>query len=102
VVPARREQLVPASGAIRRGTATWYCCTRGHGENELVAAAGAEIRVGDWRGRSVSVCAGRRCIRVKLVDWCGCPGNRIIDLHPGAFRQLAPLSSGIVAVTVRW
>jgi hypothetical protein len=36
------------------------------------------------------------------VDTCGCIGSRIIDLYPGVFRQLAPLSQGIVTVTVKW
>lgn len=85
------------TGTTRRGVATWYCCTKGHGASELVAAAGPALRVGDWRGRIVWV----NGLRVRLVDWCGCPG-RLIDLHPGAFRQLGALSRGVLSVKVTW
>lgn len=86
---------------MRTGTATWYCCTRGHPRG-LYAAAGSEIRVGKWRGRYVQVCGGGHCVRVQLIDWCACKGSRIIDLYPDAFRRLAPLSQGVTKVTVRW
>jgi rare lipoprotein A (peptidoglycan hydrolase) len=48
------------------------------------------------------VCGGGRCVNVKLIDWCACGGNHIIDLYSDAFRRLAPLSSGALPVTVRW
>jgi Lytic transglycolase len=68
----------------------------------MYAAAGAELRKGDWRGRTVTVCAGSDCIRVTLIDWCACPGKRVIDLYGDAFRRLAPLGAGVIPVTVRW
>ncbi len=68
----------------------------------MYAAAGPALRVGDWRGRTVTVCRGGSCVRVKLVDWCQCYGSRVIDLYSDAFRQLAPLSSGTISVTVTW
>jgi len=90
-----------------RGDATWYCvpgvsaCHRAHAGG-MYAAAGAELRVGDWRGRRVLVCQGDDCVRVTLVDWCACAGDRVIDLYGDAFRRLAPLSSGVLRVSVRW
>jgi len=96
--PSRRPAAV--SGAVRRGEASWYCCTRGYSSGALVAAAGPALRVGRWRGRYVTVCASR-CVRARLVDWCGCP-HRVIDLHPGVFRRLAPMSRGVVQVRVSW
>jgi hypothetical protein len=93
------------------GKATWYCVAGvsdchykypDRGGADLYAAAGGEIRIGKWRGRVVNVCAGSKCVRVKLVDWCGCPGSRIIDLYGDAFRRLAPLGRGVVRVTVSW
>lgn len=90
-----------------RGDATWYCvrgvspCHRSHAGG-MYAAAGAALRVGDWRGRMVSVCQGGDCVRVKLIDWCACGGGRVIDLYGDAFRKLAPLSSGELRVSVRW
>lgn len=68
----------------------------------MYAAAGPALRVGDWRGRTVRVCAGGNCVSVKLIDWCGCPSGRVIDLYSDAFRQLAPLSAGTLQVTVSW
>jgi hypothetical protein len=90
-----------------RGTATWYClpgvsaCHYQY-SGGMYAAAGPALRVGDWRGRRVTVCQGGECIRVRLIDWCGCPNGRVIDLYSDAFRQLEPLSSGTMRVTVRW
>lgn len=97
----------PATGRSVTGTATWYCLAgvspchfaRSGG---MYAAAGGEIRKGDWRGRKVRVCAGDDCITVTLIDWCACGGNRIIDLYSDAFRKLAPLGSGVIDVKVKW
>jgi rare lipoprotein A (peptidoglycan hydrolase) len=41
-------------------------------------------------------------VSVKLIDWCGCPNGRVIDLYSDAFRRLAPLSSGTVKVSISW
>jgi hypothetical protein len=49
----------------------------------------------------VTVCAGRRCITVVLGDWCACSG-RVVDLDDNQFSRLAPLSRGVVEVSVRW
>jgi hypothetical protein len=89
------------------GIATWYCRTGVSGchyahSSGLYAAAGAEIRTGDWRGREVRVCGGGNCVWVTLIDWCACAGNRIIDLYSDAYRRLDPLSSGTLSVTVGW
>ena len=90
-----------------RGVATWYCktgvssCHYAH-SGGMYAAAGAEIRKGDWRGRRVQVCSGGACIRVTLIDWCACAGSRIIDLYSDAYRRLDALSSGTIRVTVGW
>jgi len=75
------------------------------GLHDPYAAAGSEIRVGDWRGRRVAVCRtdGRKCIVVTLVDWCACKGNRIIDLYYDAFDALNVRGeTGGIRVKVRW
>lgn len=84
-----------------RGLATWYCCTRGH-PSGLYAAAGPALRVGDWRGRGVTVSGPGGTVRVTMIDACACGHGRVIDLYPQAFRRLAPLSQGVVGVTVSW
>ena len=103
----KAEPKAPAGKIRARGDATWYCvagvsaCHRDYGGG-MYAAAGSELRIGDWRGRTVAVCAGNECIPVTLIDWCACEGDRVIDLYGDAFRQLAPLGQGIVDVSVRW
>jgi rare lipoprotein A (peptidoglycan hydrolase) len=95
------------TGKRASGSATWYCqtgvsaCHNAY-PGGLYAAAGPGLRVGAWRGRVVEVCSGGRCVWVRLIDWCACGGNHLIDLYSDAFRQLAPLSSGALPVTVRW
>src|SRR3954447_5259019 len=89
------------------GRASWFCkpgvsaCTSGY-NGGMYAAAGAEIRIGNWRGRVVTVCGNGHCIRVKLIDWCACGGSRIIDLYNDAFSRLASPSVGTLAVTISW
>ena len=89
------------SGNVRRGIASWYAYVPGH------AAAGPELRrmLGpSWRGTTVRVCAGGRCVRVVLSDWCQCwkgtRSERLIDLDSRAFARLAPLPRGLVRVEV--
>ncbi len=72
---------------------------------DFYAAAGSEIRIGDWRGRRVGVCRtdGRKCIVVTLVDWCACKGNRIIDLYWDSFDALnVNGETGGISVRVLW
>lgn len=85
------------------GVASWFASPIG------VSAAGPALRAAigpGWRGRQVSVCAGQRCVSTILGDWCLC-GDRhgvptVIDLDVAAFRQLAQLSIGVIAVEVTW
>ncbi len=94
-------------GRSVRGTASWYCktgvsaCHHAY-PGGLYAAAGPALRVGNWRGRTVSVCGSGSCVNVKLIDWCACGSGRVIDLYSDAFSRLAPLSSGTLSVRVAW
>lgn len=91
--------------AIEAGLAS-YCaptptrCQSWGGDAHLAAVP--SFRYGD-RPYRVTVCRQddlSRCTTVRVVSFCGC-GNKIIDLSPAAFRELAPLSRGIVPVTVQ-
>ncbi len=86
-----------ASSRVLRGVASWYAT----GPGGMTAAAGPALRVGDWRGRIVTVCAGA-CIAVRLVDFCQCYGVRVLDLSAQAFARLTPLDRGVVSVKVSW
>lgn len=102
---------IVASSPTRYGVATYcaptprYC--RGWGGRAMLGAV-PSFRFGDDRYQA-EVCAFRggstSCVVVTVVSFCGC-GDRhgkptLIDLSPAAFRQLAPLSLGVVDVSVR-
>jgi hypothetical protein len=89
---ASQPTNAPANVSVT-GTATWY-----RAPSIRDAAAGPGLRVGHWRGSTVTVCA-LECITVRLTDWCACP-HHLIDLDSRAFRRLAPLSVGVVRVTI--
>ena len=81
------------------GLASWHAT----GRDGLYAAAGPALRVGDWRGRQVEVCAAR-CIVVTLNDWCLCVVDgreRLLDLSDESFAALGDLRLGLLSVTVR-
>ena len=104
-VPKATPRPKPTHGVS--GTASWYCkagvsaCHNAY-PSGLYAAAGPALRVGDWRGRTVTVCGSGSCVTVKLIDWCACGSGRVIDLYSDAFSRLAPLSSGTLSVRVSW
>jgi hypothetical protein len=95
--------LVIALGSVgtvlQSGVATWY-----DAPSPQDAAAGPALRVGDWRGSWVVVRAGDRSVTVRLTDHCWCVDRNgrdtLLDLDDVAFSRLAPLSAGVVAVTV--
>ena len=88
------------------GIATWYGGGDGFGPEDKMAdgslfnpndptiAASNNWPLGTW----LAVCHGERCIRVCVRD----RGNfgHALDLSMGAFALLAPLSSGVIDVTV--
>jgi rare lipoprotein A (peptidoglycan hydrolase) len=104
-VPKATPRPKPTHGVS--GTASWYCkagvsaCHNAY-PSGLYAAAGPALRIGDWRGRTVTVCGSGSCVNVKLIDWCACGSGRVIDLYSDAFSRLAPLSSGTLSVRVSW
>jgi hypothetical protein len=121
VAPAATRRPQTASGGPRRGQtgtvelggagglSSWYCaahsaCTRGYPAGGFYAAAGPELRriAGPrWMGRRVRVAVGGHSVVVRLVDWCRCPGGRLIDLYSSVWRALGvPLSRGLVMVSV--
>lgn len=106
LINANTFPLLPITspGSIR-GEASWYClagvsaCHYAHAGG-MYAAAGPALRVGAWRNSQVDVCRRSTCITVTLIDWCGCPNGRVIDLYGDAFAGLASRSIGVITVTV--
>jgi hypothetical protein len=92
-----RDERVTA-GVPLQGWATYFDAKSG------TAAAGPLLRSGDWRGRVVTVCAGSRCLVTALTDVCACGPRHgkptLLDLAKSDFARLAPLSQGVVWVTV--
>ena len=88
---------VVSSSAGLTGPASWY---RWH-PGEAAAGPGLRAALGpDWRGRLVVVTRAGSSVTVRLTDWCGCPGGRLIDLDSRAFAALAPLSRGVIQVRI--
>ena len=79
------------------GTASWY------DDGSGLYAAVPSYRFGDPT-YPLNVCAGTRCVQVTVRDHCQChvgtSRERIIDLSRDAFSRLAPLSRGLVRVTL--
>jgi hypothetical protein len=82
------------------GYATWYE-TPG-----LTAAAGPVLRdvLGDWRGQYVTVEGDGASVTVRLTDFCACRDRHglptLLDLSDAAFSELAPLSAGVIRVSI--
>jgi len=64
---------------------------------DFYAAAGPSMRVGNWRGRVVTVTANGKSIRVKLIDFCACGTNdHFLDLYWDAFHALGSPRRAVV------
>jgi len=99
-----RPTLAP--GTVTRGVATWYGGVDGFDLGDGMAdgtpfnpddptiAASNQWPLGTW----LMVCHAERCISVCVRDRGGF--GHAVDLSRAAFAQLAPLSSGVVDVTI--
>lgn len=80
-------------GVSVSGIASWYDAGPG-----LYAAL-----PGPWMPhRKLLVCGpdGECLGGIPVVTSCGCPGGRVVDLSPGLFARFAPVSAGLVRVTM--
>lgn len=92
--PQRGQDSRPIGSVT--GIASWYRYVPGQ------AAAGPRLRSAlgpGWRGSTVTVCASV-CLRVTLSDFM--VADRLVDLDSRSFAALAPLSQGLVKVSVTW
>lgn len=101
----RHTERPTPSGASRPaavvGTASWFDAGPGHYAALPGYHAGTVVRLvvcGSEGDRST-------CLTVAVVTSCQCyvgtPSERIVDLSRDAFAQLAPLSRGLVRVSIR-
>jgi rare lipoprotein A (peptidoglycan hydrolase) len=81
------------AGNTESGQATWYRWREGECAHKTLP-----------RGTVVTVTnvANGRTATCTVTDRGPYGGGRIIDLDDGTFAQLAPLSSGIIDVTIAW
>ena len=94
VPPAPRARSLPTPiPAIVSGLASWFDIGAGMYAAWPGFVDGSDVwATVTYRGRSV---------RVHGTTQCGCPGGRVIDLSRDAFAALAPLSVGLIRVTVQ-
>jgi rare lipoprotein A (peptidoglycan hydrolase) len=85
--------IAPPTDTAVTGMASWYSDGPG------LYAAVPSWHYGDTPYR-IRVSGNGRSVVVTVRDFCGCPGNRVVDLSPAAFSRLAPLSAGLVRVTI--
>jgi rare lipoprotein A len=104
--PEHSQWEAMAAGAIS-GIATWYGGADGYGPEDTMAD-GSPFNPDDptiaasnaWPlGARLMVCHGERCIPVCVRDRGSF--RHAVDLSRAAFAQLAPLSSGVIDVTVQ-
>jgi hypothetical protein len=86
------------SGDVRRGWATFYCCTRGYGSTPVVALPGARyVPLGrqPWGWARVTVISGGKVVASEsfpVVDACACGPRHglptVVDLSAAAAHEL--------------
>jgi hypothetical protein len=101
-----RSTASPRTSHSVSGVATWYCwpnghpasvCTHGYPASGAYAAAGPELRAAlgpHYKGKMVWV----NGVTVRLVDFCACGGNHVIDVYHSTWITIPNPSR----VTVRW
>lgn len=109
--PTRHDSGAPSpeggiGSVLVGGKATWCAPTPTHcqswGDGALLGAM-PSFDFGD-EPFTATVCYDGSCVDVTVVSYCAC-GLRdgvptVIDLSPAAFARLAPLSRGVIDVTV--
>jgi hypothetical protein len=101
-LPAARVPATKTTSRSVKGVATWYCepgvsiCTYGYPASGAYGAAGPDLRaaIGNWRGRTVYV----NDVPVKLIDFCSCGGDHVIDVYHATWLTIPHPDS----VTVSW
>jgi len=116
-LPDAKPIVVQSRPHSIKGRASWYCnyddpsqphsiCHNRYPDGpgfDAYGAAGPGLRAAlgpGWRNDVVLVC-GRRCVEVKLVDWCKCTGGsvgtvKLIDLYEDVYSRTGG------NVTIRW
>jgi rare lipoprotein A (peptidoglycan hydrolase) len=81
------------SGNSEWGEATWYAYRDGECAHKTLPR-GTTVHITNLANGATATCV--------VTDRGPYGGNRIIDLDDDTFAQLAPLSTGIIDVTITW
>lgn len=96
--PARIPPAAPAAGATAK--ATWYQDGSGTANGERFNADGLTFAHRKMAfGTVVRFCHAGRCVDARCNDRGPFVDGVTFDLSRGAFRSIAPLGSGVIAVT---
>ncbi|KDN49931.1 hypothetical protein K437DRAFT_222057 [Tilletiaria anomala UBC 951] len=88
------------------GEGTYYnagisegACGGWHKSSELVAAVSRQQwHGGEFCNQMLHVCHHGKCTDVQVVDECPSCDYGSLDLSPTAFKQLAPMSEGVIDI----
>ena len=102
--PGPSPTLDEGASSILAGVATWCAPTATHCHGWAPPAKLGAVPGYDGTPYLARVSRGSRSVVVRVVSFCAC-GDRagkstVIDLSPAAFVELAPLSAGVIDVTV--
>jgi expansin len=109
--PTTNVVTMQAFGMPHTGDATFYTTADGSGaclyDKNTADVNIAALNVSDWDGSAwcgacadVTTADGSKMVRVRIVDECPDCSPGQLDLHPGAFAQLAPTSAG--RISIKW
>lgn len=108
-----KTKFTNKSNRVLTGLASYYCCTNGYPRGNY-AAAGPKLRVAlgggysaespqPWKGKTITVCGSKGCVKVTLVDWCQCYwkkyNEKVIDLYKNVFFNIGAERG---TVTISW
>jgi expansin (peptidoglycan-binding protein) len=107
--PTTNVVTMEAFGMPHTGDATFYTFADGSGaclyDKNTADVNIAALNASDWANSAwcgacadVTTADGSKTVRVRIVDECPDCSPGQLDLHPGAFAQLAPTTTGRIAI----
>ncbi|KAH9979993.1 riboflavin aldehyde-forming enzyme [Lactifluus volemus] len=106
-VPAPEELHELEKRVTHTGRGTWYYpglgnCGGTNGSNDLVVAMAKTFydqNNGKNCGQQVQITSNGKTVEATMVDSCPGCGSNDLDMSPAVFKELAPLSLGVIDIT---
>ncbi|KAF8952808.1 hypothetical protein CPC16_009592 [Podila verticillata] len=100
------EPIIAAAGTSYNGRGTWFTDTFGScgvpfDTNDMIVAMNAAVMGGTAQcGRTVRVSYGGKSVTARVTDTCPSQycSSGSLDLSQAVFKQLAPLSVGVIDI----